>query len=245
LRQSSSSVVSTTTTTTTAPFLPFSKANLLIIVQNLTNLYTHNKTAVCFFLGILFASFPYDFPLLWTSDPVPPSYYDQLETHLRFIHQSPPLIGRLLNIIVSVGFLGFFVKLFRPSEANVLFDGASLVLYVIGVGVYIANIVKGMRTVSAGPWHADPEFRGIAHDGPLTGEVVLGREDSLKVLSASNTILAFVLVGVLVLQAGQWYAERKEEAEDVTAVVSGEQDERRSERRGSSSSSGGSLKKRQ
>ncbi|KAK0731506.1 secretory component protein [Lasiosphaeris hirsuta] len=156
---------------------------------------------VCFFLGILFASFPYDYPLLWTSDPVPLSYYDQLETHLRFMHQAPPLIARLLNITVFLGFLGFFIKLFRPSEANVLFDGASLVLYVIGAGVYIANIVKGMRAVSAGVWE-DPAH-AVPHDGPLTGELVLGREDSLKVLSASNTILALVLVGVLVLQAGQ------------------------------------------
>lgn len=164
---------------------------------------------VCFFLGILFASFPYDFPLLWTSDPVPDAYYDQLETHLRFIHQSPPLIARLLTIIISTGFLGFFIKLFRPSEANVLFDGASLVLYVIGAGIYIANIVKGFRAVSAGIWN-DPAWQGEKHDGPLTGEIVLGREDSLKVLSASNTILALVLAGILVLQAGQWYAERKD-----------------------------------
>lgn len=39
------------------------------------------------------------------------------------------------------------------------------------------------------------------------------REDTLRVFAASNTILALVLVGVLVLQAGQWYALRKEEAE--------------------------------
>ena len=168
----------------------------------------YRPTATCFFLGILFAAFPYDFPLLWTSAPVPPEYYDQLEQHLRFMHQAPPLIARLLNIIISVGFLGFFTKLFKPSEANVLFDGASLVLYLIGVGVYIANIVKGMRSVSIGLWN-EPEFKET-RDGPLTGEVILGREDSLKVLAASNTILALVLVGVLVLQAGQWYAERRE-----------------------------------
>ncbi|EFX03486.1 secretory component protein [Grosmannia clavigera kw1407] len=155
---------------------------------------------VCFFLGILFASFPYDFPLLWTSDPVPPAYYDQLETHLKFVHQSPPLIARLLSMIISVGFAGFFIKLFRPSEANVLFDGASLVLYLIGTGVYIANIVKGLRTVSAGIWEDPEAFETIS--GPLTGEVVLGREDSLQVLSASNTILALILVGVLALQIG-------------------------------------------
>ncbi|KAK4128833.1 Shr3 amino acid permease chaperone [Parathielavia appendiculata] len=176
---------------------------------------------VCFCLGMLFASFPYDFPLLWTSDPIPPSYLDHLETHLRFMHQSPPLIARMLHIIAFVGFLGFFIKLFRPSEANVLFDGGSLILYVIGAGVYLSNIVKGMRAVSqpgglaaaaavSGAGDRTERFEGTVHSGPLTGEVVLGREDSLRVLSASHVILALVLVGVLVLQAGQWYAERKE-----------------------------------
>ena len=66
--------------------------------------------------------------------------------------------------------------------------------------------------------------------------MVLGREDSLKVLSASNTILALVLVGVLVLQAGQWYAERKEADENELM------DKEARERRGSD---GGSGKKKQ
>lgn len=151
--------------------------------------------------------FPYDFPLLWTKEAVDPSYFDQLEMHLKFLHQSPPIIGRLLNIIVSVGFLGLFIKLFRPSEANFLFDGASLILYLIGVAVYIANIVKGLRTVSSGIWDTE-ELRKAREGNP--GEIILGREDSLKVLAASNTILALVLVGVLVLQAGQWYAEKRD-----------------------------------
>jgi hypothetical protein len=150
--------------------------------------------------------------LLWTKEPVSAGYYDQLSTHLKFMHQSPPLIGRLLNIIVSVGFLGFFIKLFRPSEANFLFDGSSLILYFIGTAVYISNIVKGLRTVSSGHWD-DPANR-LGREGDQPGELILGREDSLKVLSASNTILALVLVGVLVIQAGQWYAEKRDMDED-------------------------------
>ncbi|KAK7941077.1 Shr3 amino acid permease chaperone [Apiospora aurea] len=165
----------------------------------------------CFFLGIIFSQFPYDFPLLWTSEPVPAAFLDQLEVHLKFVHQSPPLIARILHIAIGTGFLGFFVKLFKPSESNMLFDGASLVLYLIGVGIYIANIVKGLRTVSAGIWNEEGFAQTV--DGPLTGEVILGREDSLKVMAASNTILALVLVGILVLQAGQWYAERKDREE--------------------------------
>jgi len=158
----------------------------------------------CFFLGMLFSSFPYDYPLLWTSVTTPAAYYDQLETHLKFIHASPPIIPRILHIAVSVGFMGFFIKLFKPSEANLLFDGASLVLYVVGVVVYLTNIVKGLRIVTLGLY---------GEAGAAPGEQGIGREDSLRVLAASNTILALVLVGVLVLQAGQWYAERKEQDE--------------------------------
>ncbi|KAH8602684.1 Shr3 amino acid permease chaperone [Bisporella sp. PMI_857] len=160
----------------------------------------------CFFLGILFSSFPYDFPLLWTSDVTPPEYYDFLETHLKFMHASPPLIPRILHIAISIGFVGFFTKLFKPSEANLLFDGASLVLYVIAVVVYITNIVKGLRIVTENAYDLLPEG---------STETPIGREDSLRVLAASNTILALVLVGVLVLQAGQWYAERKDSQEEL------------------------------
>lgn len=71
--------------------------------------------------------------------------------------------------------------------------------------MYITNIIKGLRLVTRGQWD---EVVQVAD-----GEEVIGREDSLKVLAASNTILALVLVGVLVLQAGQWYAERREREE--------------------------------
>jgi len=161
---------------------------------------------ICFFLGMLFSSFPYDYPILWTSALTPPEYFDFLEAHLKFLHASPPIIPRILHIAISIGFMGFFIKLFKPSEANLLFDGASLVLYVIGVVVYITNIVKGLRIITVG------DYEQLAEGAT---EVIIGREDSLRVLAASNTILALVLVGVLVLQAGQWYAERKDGEEAV------------------------------
>ncbi|GAB7356466.1 hypothetical protein MBLNU459_g7230t1 [Dothideomycetes sp. NU459] len=178
----------------------------------------------CFFLGLLFASFPYDYNVLWTTPPtVDPAadprepYYLLLENHLKFIHASPPLISRVLHIVIGTGLLGFVMKLYKPSEANMLFDGASLALYMCGITVYIANIVKGMRVVTSGTYGQVELVEGEAIAGAGgTGETAtdyIGREDSLKVLAASNTILALVLIGVLVLQAGQWYAQKKEEAE--------------------------------
>jgi hypothetical protein len=112
--------------------------------------------------------------------------------------------------------LGFLLKLYKPSESNMLFDGASLVLYMCGVIVYITNIVKGLRVVSAGSYGEGELVEGEVVAGVkgdisgVEGVAGVGREDSLRVLSATHTILALVLVGVLVLQAGQWYAERKE-----------------------------------
>lgn len=112
------------------------------------------------------------------------------------------------------------MKLYKPSEANMLFDGASLVLYMCGITVYIANIVKGLRTVTAGAYGGT----ALAEGENLVDKIkegsegdYIGREDSLRVLAASNTILALVLVGVLVLQAGQWYAQRKE-VEEMEAM---------------------------
>ncbi|KAK3045428.1 hypothetical protein LTS18_013832 [Coniosporium uncinatum] len=176
---------------------------------------------VCFFLGILFSLFPYDYNVLWTTPPGDRDpYFQILENHLKFLHKSPPIISRILHIVIGTGLLGFVTKLYKPSEANMLFDGASLVLYMVGITVYVANIVKGLRVVSAGTYgqmelvegESDAgTVPGLAND-PKSGEVI-GREDSLRVMAASNTILALVLVGVLVLQAGQWYAQRKEEAE--------------------------------
>ena len=154
---------------------------------------------------------PYDFPLLWSREPIAPGFFDQLETHLRFMHQSPPLISRVLNIVLATVFSGFVVKMWRPSEANFLFDGASMILYLIVVAIYTSNTVKGLRAISAEIWNTE-EWKET-REGRVNGEIILGREDSLRVLSASNTILALVLIGVLVLQAGQWYAEKKDREE--------------------------------
>src|SRR4029450_11849304 len=89
--------------------------------------------------------------------------------------------------------------------------------------VYIANIVKGLRIVTVGKYGeglaqvaANPDRRDEVDMGAgdrETGASILGREDNLKVLAASNTILALVLVGVLVLEAGQWDAARADEKE--------------------------------
>ena len=177
-----------------------------------------------------------------------------LETHLRLLHASPPLIPRILHIMIFLGLLGLILKLYKPSESNMLFDGGSLVLYMAGIIVYIANIVKGLRIVTVGQYgegldsvagnlDRNDEVDMGAYDRE-TGSSILGREDNLKVLAASNTILALVLVGVLVLQAGQWYAERADEKEKrkFREAQDKERREEREEKREAAAAAGVSRK---
>lgn len=206
------------------------------------------NTAVCFFLGLLFANFPYDYYVLWALPPTTTTtatgspllsrepYFAQLETHLRALHASPPLIARVLHIVIGTGIIGLIAKLYKPTEANMLFDGASLVLYLCGVTVYIANTVKGLRVVTSGVYGEadvdDPTRLAAGKEGLASGvadDLIVGREDTLKVFAASNTILALVLIGVLVLQAGQWYAQRKEdkEIEDMDRLAADQKKEAR------------------
>jgi hypothetical protein len=157
---------------------------------------------------------PYDYYVLWSTPPggdrAP--FFALQEEHLKILHRSPPLIGRILNIAIGTGLLGFIMKLFKPSEANLLFDGASLVLYMCGVVVYLSNIVKGLRIATIGLYGDDAKAAaGIV--GSEYDDEFVSKEDSLRIMAASNTILALVLVGVLILQAGQWYAQRKEDEE--------------------------------
>lgn len=210
-----------------------------------------SRTAVSFFLGILFSLFPYDYPILWSSTPTPLSHFDIVETHLKLLYNAPNLITRILHIVLSVGLLGLVIKLYKPTESNLLFDGGSLVLYMVAVIVYIANIIKGLRMVDEGSYGLNNlaeltedakdnvDYAGYDVD---TGDSVLGREDNLKVLAASNTILALVLVGVLVLQVGQWYAERTDEKvrKEFEAKEREEQEKEKSE-----SAGGGTGIKRQ
>ncbi|KAF8458686.1 Shr3 amino acid permease chaperone [Terfezia claveryi] len=137
-----------------------------------------------FFLGILFTNLPFDYPTLWTTHPPTESVLRTIESHYSHISLSPPLIPRVLNAMIILGLTGFLAKLalYSPSESNYLFDGASLILYLIALVMYGTNLVQGV--------------------------------DTLKVMGATQTMMALVLLGVLVLQAGQWYAEWKEAEEE-------------------------------
>jgi Na+/proline symporter len=63
--------------------------------------------------------------------------------HYMMLSHAPRIMKVMLNGVIGVGVCGHLVKLYKPNESNYLFDGASLVLYMIAVVLYGTSILTG------------------------------------------------------------------------------------------------------
>jgi ER membrane protein SH3 len=57
---------------------------------------------------------------------------------------APRIIGVMLHAVIGVGVMGHLVKLYKANESNYLFDGASLVLYMVSVVLYGTSVRTGI-----------------------------------------------------------------------------------------------------
>ena len=64
--------------------------------------------------------------------------------HYIMLSNAPRIMKVMLNGVIGVGIAGHLVKLYKPNESNYLFDGASLVLYMIAVILYGTSIMQGI-----------------------------------------------------------------------------------------------------
>ncbi|CAL1714864.1 unnamed protein product [Somion occarium] len=150
----------------------------------------------CFSLGILFICFTVDYRILFiplTDEAV----RDGFEFYTTFFN-SPPAIKALLHGVMGVGIIGLVGKIHKWDESAMFFDGSSLAAFVFAIAVYLSVGVPASRTIAT----------------PVEG--VDTREDqveALRILSAGNVIIIVMLIGILVLQAGEEYVRRVEAKE--------------------------------
>jgi len=147
---------------------------------------------VSFFLGVLFICFNVDYRLLWT-ELTEETVNDGIQFYATFF-SAPPAIKALLHGMVGVGIIGLISKLHRWDESAQFFDGSSLAAYIFAIAVYLTVTIPALRTVSQ----------------PLPEEARSTRLEAIRVLSAGNVLMMVALVGILLMQAGQEYAKRKE-----------------------------------
>ncbi len=139
-------------------------------------------------LGICFSNWPYDYYTLWNTSYGEEGFTKAL-IHYQVLANQPDIINYSMIAIMSVAFIGSFIKIFKPSEDTKYFEYGSLVALVAAVCIYITNIRTGELSAVAGQW----------------GDV--DQNTGLSVIAASEVMIVFFLLGVVVLQSGLFYAE--------------------------------------
>ncbi|KAF5112394.1 hypothetical protein DV495_001580 [Geotrichum candidum] len=143
--------------------------------------------AVSFSLGVCYSNWSYDYYTLW-QQPVDAAFERSL-AHYQNWYNMPMFFHHVHHLCAVLGMIGFFFKLYKPSEANKLFDGGSLFLYMVGVVIYLTNLRRGGASAVANDWGEVDEHTGI------------------NIIAASQVLIVLTFLGVIGLQIGQYWAE--------------------------------------
>lgn len=177
---------------------------------------------------MIFIASIYDFPLLYFSS-LTDSSIDAAERFYLSVFNAPLAVSALLHGMMGLGIIGLVAKLHRWNEMAKYFDGGSLALFMGAICMYLGVAVPNLRLISD-PTNIKLLYNSAIQtqrqsqmeafekgesdfkpsDGPMTQDEKVA---AIRIISASNTICAVLLFGVLVLQVSEWYLERQDAIE--------------------------------
>jgi len=159
--------------------------------------------ATSFLLGLLFTHWIADSLTLWQS----PLTNEHLRTAAIYYASFASLPVWMVLALVTVALAGAASLLasFREGEAgNVMFDGASIFLYVCTIYVYCSSVLPNLSEVYSRPLPA-----AEPNTFPFPAEL---RQPTIE-LASSHLICSVALTGVLILQAGRYWAEGEDRSQ--------------------------------
>ncbi|KAG7531535.1 hypothetical protein FFLO_04275 [Filobasidium floriforme] len=155
-----------------------------------------------FLLGLVFVCQIIDIPLLYHTHLTEAS----LESAYAFYtmwYDAPKAVKALLHTALGIPLLAIVSKLHGWSESAVFFDGSCLVLHMASIVIYLTIHVPNLPVFV--------KSSNLSPDMPTYTEEE--KQEAVRVLSAGNALVGFCLLGIILMQAGQEYAKRQEEAE--------------------------------
>jgi len=159
--------------------------------------------ATSFLLGILFTHWIADSLTLWQS----PLTDDHLRTAAIYYSLFATLPQWMTWVLLAVAALGAASLLasFKEGEAgNVMFDGASIFLYLCTLYVYWSSVLPNLSEVFSKPL---PRTESI--DVPFPDDL---RQPTIE-LASSHLICSVALTGILLLQTGRYWADSEDRSE--------------------------------
>lgn len=143
--------------------------------------------ATSFGLGVIYGNAPYDQATLFQYDPSGQNFERSLAHYILWAN-TPMYVHYVLHGVFCLGLIGCFIKLYKPNEEATYFEYGTLGLYVLAFIIYLTNLRTGVNSCLYDSW----------------GEVDM--PTGINVMAASQIMIVLVLVGVLTMQGGLYYA---------------------------------------
>lgn len=148
----------------------------------------------CFIMGVFYSNLSYDSHLLFNPAGPSDADYALVLTHYQTLRATATPLLYILATIAAIGIIAHLIRTYKPNPELQYFEYGSLIVYILGICVFITNIKTGVDCTITHQW----------------GEV--DEQSGLAVLGSSNIILLCVFSGVIFLQAGLWWSTMDYEA---------------------------------
>ncbi|KAH9842560.1 Shr3 amino acid permease chaperone [Rhodofomes roseus] len=182
--------------------------------------------ATAFLLGLLFTHWTADSLTLWKSpDTQTDARLWAAAAYYAVLARMPAWLAYIYAGVAAVGSLTILWSLRDGRAGNLMFDGGSIFLYGAAIYVYINDVLPNISTnftflvfpsqtpsISGStsqhsPSASLPPFPAYLHEPTFQ-------------LASSHLVCSVMLTGVILLQAGRWWAEQADEdGDDDDAMV--------------------------
>ncbi|KAI8141976.1 ER membrane protein SH3 [Fennellomyces sp. T-0311] len=147
----------------------------------------------CFFAyGTYWSDWAFDYYLLWANHTDHPDSISRAVTYYTTQSQAPNILKYIPFANLMIAAVGFSAGLAHMTEANILFDGASLVLMLFGLSTHATSVRPGLEVVV----NSKDESEVLA---------------SLKNIAAAHFIIVLAVTGIIGLQIAHYFVMKKSE----------------------------------
>lgn len=141
-----------------------------------------------FGLGAIYLNLPYDYETLFSKTADASAFDDSFNHYLKWA-KAPAKVHHVLHFFMGLGLLGSIIKIYKPSEDSKYFEYGSMGLLFGSIVIYLTNLRTGINSCFYNNF----------------GEI--SRDMGINVMAASQFMAVVLLVGVILLQGGLYYAE--------------------------------------
>ncbi|GAA5934172.1 Shr3p [Sporobolomyces koalae] len=152
-------------------------------------------------IGAFFPHWVTDYALIWQGPQVSSEAVATSLAYYSHLYHAPYFYVATLSTLAGSALAAATVRLILNPVLGLLFDGATFLLLVSALSVYISNVLAALRYLPLSD--LTPAYAASLDS---LGQVRL--TEALQSVAASNMIIAVSLTGVLMLQGAQGYADR-------------------------------------